>query len=94
MVKVSNITPLPSRIFGGGMNNFLDPPLSMNFFNDGGVFFFTSICKPNKKVDFICNCSSDKKKFIFPGRYLNAAHFEKKLDMGGGPFKNANGRGD
>ena len=40
-------------------------------------------------MDFLYNRSSDKKKFIFPGRYLKADHFEKKLDMGGGPFKNA-----
>ena len=40
MVKFLNTTPLPSRIFWGGMNNFFDPPVSMKFFNDGwGVFF-------------------------------------------------------
>ena len=44
-------------------------------------------------MDFLCNHSSDKKRFIFPGRYFKADHFEKKLDMGGGPFKNAEGGG-
>ena len=34
-----------------------------------------------------------RKKFIFPGRYLKAGHFEKKLDMGGGSLKNDNGGG-
>ena len=54
MVKFLNTTPLPSRIFEGGMNNFFDPPLSMKSFNDGGVggLFFTSIYKPNIKGGF------------------------------------------
>ena len=30
-------------------------------------------------------------KFVFPGKYLKANHFEKKLDMGGGLFKTAKG---
>ena len=42
-------------------------------------------------MDFLCNRSSDKKKFIFTVRYLKADHFEQRLDMGGGPFKNAEG---
>ena len=54
MVKFSNTTPLPPRIFwGGGMNNFFDPPLSTKSFNDGGGerwgLFLTSIYKPNIK---------------------------------------------
>ena len=28
-----------------------------------------------------------RKRFIFPGRYLKADNFEKKLDMGDGPLK-------
>ena len=37
----------------GGMNNFFDPPLSTKSFNDGGgVFYFTSIYKPNIKSGF------------------------------------------
>ena len=30
---------------------------------------------------------------MYPGGYLKADHFEKKLDMDGGPFKNTKGRG-
>ena len=40
MVKFSNTTPLPSRIFWGWYEYLFDPPLSMKFFNDGGVVFF------------------------------------------------------
>ena len=35
MVQILNTTSLPSRIFGGGLNIFFDPPLSMKYFNDG-----------------------------------------------------------
>ena len=37
MVKFSNTTPLPLRIFGGVMNISFEPPISMKSFNDGGV---------------------------------------------------------
>ena len=30
---------------------------------------------------------------IFPAIYLKADHFEKIIEQGGGPFKNAEGRG-
>ena len=40
-------------------------------------------------MDFLCNCSSDKKKvYIFPGRYLKADHFEKL--RGRGVYKTMN----
>ena len=32
-----------------------------------------------------------RKKFIYSDRYLKGGHCEKKLDRGGGPFKNAGG---
>ena len=34
-------------------------------------------------MDFLCNCSSDRKKLIFPGRYLKADHFEMLRGRGG-----------
>ena len=45
----------------------------------------------HKKWIFSATVHLTRKRFIFPGRYLKADHFEKKLDMGGGPFKNAEG---
>ena len=49
MVRFSNTTPLPSRIFWGGYEHFVFdlPPLSMKFFIGGGGLFFTNIYKPN-----------------------------------------------
>ena len=61
----------------------------MTFFNDGGVFFYKYLQTKHKKWIFSATVHLTRKKFIFPGRYLKADHFEKKLDMGGGPFKNA-----
>ena len=43
----------------------------------------------HKKWIFSATIHLTRKRFIFPGRYLKADHFGKKLDMGGGPFKNA-----
>ena len=63
-----------------------------------GVIFLTSIYKhkniniyKHKKLIFSATIHLTRKKFIFPGRYLKVDQFEKKLDMGGGPFKNAKG---
>ena len=63
----------------------------MNFFYlyGGGGYFQTK----HKKCIFSATIHLTRKKFIFPGRYLKADHFEKELDMGGGLFKNAKGRG-
>ena len=72
--------------------NFFDPPLSMKSFIDGGIFFFKYLQTKHKKWIFSATVHLTRKKFIFPGRYLKANHFEKKLDMGGGLFKNAKGR--
>ena len=47
----------------------------------------------HRKWIFSATIPLTRKKFIFPGRYLKVNHFEKKLDMGGGPFKNAKGWG-
>ena len=44
-------------------------------------------------MDFSATIHLTRKRFIFPSRYLKADHFEKKLDIGGGPFKNAEGGG-
>ena len=74
------------------MNIFFTPPLSMNFFIDGrGLFFYKYLQTKHKKWIFSATLHLTRKKFIFPDRYLKADHFGNKLDMGGGPFKNANG---
>ena len=75
--------PLPKThtltIFQGGYKKFLDPPK------------FIHLQTKHKKWIFSATIHLTRKRFIFPGRYLKADHFEKKLDMGGGPFKNAEG---
>ena len=74
------------------MNIFFDAPLSMKFLNDGwGSFLYKYSQTKHKKWIFSATIHLTRKKFIFPCRYLKADHFEKKLDMGGGPFKNAKG---
>ena len=40
---VSNTTPLPSRIFGGGMNNIFDPPSFHEIFLMMGDLFFLQV---------------------------------------------------
>ena len=64
----------------------------MKLLIDGGAFFFYKYLQTkHKKWIFSATVHLTRKKFIFPGRFLKGAHFEKKkLDMGGGPFKNAN----
>ena len=58
----------------------------------GGVFFFYKYLQTkHKKWIFSATVHLIRKKFIFPGRYLNLIILGKKLDMGGGPFKNAKG---
>ena len=64
----------------------------MNFFNNGwGVFFYKYSLTKHKKSNISTTVHLTRKKFIYSGRYLKGAHFEKKLDKGGGPFKNAEG---
>ena len=65
----------------------------MKFFIDGGgLFFYKYLQNKHRKWIFSATIHLTRKKFLFPGRYLKADHFEeKKLDMGGGPFKNAKG---
>ena len=67
----------------------------MTFFNNagGGLLFYKSLQTKHKKWIFSTTIHLTRKKFIFPGGYLKADHFEKNLDMGGGPFKNAKGQG-
>ena len=59
----------------------------------GGVFFYKYLKAKHKKWIFSSTIHLTRNKFIFPGRYLKADHFEKKMDMSGGPFKNAKGWG-
>ena len=47
----------------------------------------------HKKWIFSATVHLTRRRFIFPRRYLKADHFEKKLDVGGGPLKNAEGGG-
>ena len=63
----------------GGIKKFLDPPK---------LYYLQT---KHKKLIFSATIHLTRKRFIFPGRYLN--HFGKKLDMGGGSFKNAEGVG-
>ena len=63
----------------------------MKFLMMGGSLFYKYLQIKHKKWIFSATVHLTRKKFIFPARYLKAAHFEKKLDMGGGLFKNANG---
>ena len=53
--------------------------------------FYKYLQSKHKKWIFSATVHLTRKKFIFPGRYSKAGNFEKKLDMGGGPFKIANG---
>ena len=83
MVTFLNTTPLPSRIFWGGMNFFLEPPLSTKIFSDGGgLFFYKYLQTKHKKWIFSATVHLARKKFIFPGRYLKADHFGKKIGHG------------
>ena len=87
-----NTTPLPSRICWGGMNIFFDPPLSMKYFHDGvGLSFYKYLQTKHKKWILSTTVHLTRKKFIYSGRYLKGAHFEKKIGQVGGPFKNAEG---
>ena len=81
----------------GGIKKFLDPQNTHT--NNLGVYKkvldsptkFIYLQTKHKKWIFSATVHLTRKRFIFPGRY--ADHFEKKLDMGGGPFKNAEGGG-
>ena len=76
----------------GDMNNILHTPSpSMNFFMEGGLLFYEYIEIKHKKCNFSATVHLTRKKFIFPGRYLKANHFEKKLNREGGLFKKAEG---
>ena len=55
----------------------------------GGVFFYKYFQTKHKKWIFFATIHLTKKSF--PGRYLKADDFEKKMDTGGGPFKNGKG---
>ena len=80
----------------GGITKFLDPPKTHTLTIWGYKKFldppkFIYLQTKHKKWIFSATVHLTRKRFIFPGRYLKADHFEKKLDMGGGPFKNAEG---
>ena len=54
----------------------------MKFFNDGGgggIFFYKYLQTKHKKWIFSTTIHLTRKKFVFPGRYLKADHFEKKI---------------
>ena len=70
----------------GGYKKFLDSPKTH-------TLTFIYLQTKHKKWIFSATIHRTRERFIFPGRYLKADQFEKKLDMGGGPFRNAEGRG-
>ena len=53
------------------------------FLNDGGVFFLEVYINQTKKWIFSATVHLIRKKFIFPGRYLKADHFEMLRGRGG-----------
>ena len=57
----------------------------------GGLSFYKYLQTKHKKWILSTTIHLTRKKFIYSGRYLKADHFGKKLDSGGGPFKNAEG---
>ena len=57
----------------------------------GGLSFYKYLQTKHKKWILPTTIHLTRKKFIFFGRYLKADHFGKKMDKGGGPFKNAEG---
>ena len=60
----------------------------MKFFNNGwGYYFYKYLLTKHKKLHISTTVHLTRKKFIYSGRYLKDAHFEKKLDRGGGQFK-------
>ena len=63
-------SPKHTLTFFGGINNFLDPPNS---------FYLQT---KHKKWIFSATIHLTRKRFIFPGRYLKADHFEKKIGHG------------
>ena len=56
----------------------------------GDIFFYKYLLTKHKKPNISATVHLTRKKFIYSGRYLKGAHFEKNW-MGGGPFKNAEG---
>ena len=66
----------------------------MKYFNEAeGGLFYKYLQTKHQNWIFSATVHLTRKKFIFPGRYLKADHFEKKnqLDMGSRLFKNAIG---
>ena len=45
----------------------------------------------HKKPNISATIHLKRKKFTYSGRYLKGAHFEKKIGLGGGLFKTAEG---
>ena len=70
-----------SFTIGGGYKSVFRPPPPKLYY----------LQTKQKKWIFSATIHLTRKRFIFPGRYLKADHFGKKLDMGGGPFKNTEG---
>ena len=63
----------------------------MKFFNDGGIFFNKYLQIKHKKWIFSATVLLTRKKFVFPGGYLKADHFEKEIGHGWWAIKNAKG---
>ena len=57
----------------------------------GGIFFNKYLLTKHKKPNISATIHLTRKKFMYFGRYLKGAHFEKKNGQGDGPFKNAEG---
>ena len=56
-----------------------------------GLSFYKYLQTKHKKWILSTTIHLTRKKFVFPGRYLKADHFGKKLDMSGGLFKTGKG---
>ena len=62
--------PTHTNNFSGGIKKFLDPPK------------FIYLQTKHKKWIFSATTHLTRKRFIFPGRYLKADHFERKIGHG------------
>ena len=53
----------------------------------GGIFFNKYLLTKHKKPNISATIHLTRKKFMYFGRYLKGAHFEKKMDRGVGHSK-------
>ena len=70
-------------VFEEGYKKFLDPPHTNNL---GGIKVFRpppqNLQTKHKKWIYSATVHLTRKRFIFPGRYLKADHFENKIGHG------------